>query len=398
MKVQLLPLVLVCVACGAARGAIEDDFAACLKNRGPEYRAARDRLLAAPAAGELLRQRLRSEQWDERLAAFILSGWLANQDRYRQLLAAVRVTDQKGVERYSWAVQGEPLRREDAPLLYELLTKDPAAGDEWDPALALVRMAERRPEITLDVLSLHQFFQRATFSSRTQHLATAWLLGNLPLALQRDKENYLLESLQAELARKEPSEEAAGPLLQGLGRAAQTLTAGDRDKLVEQVVQLPKLVDLLGETLLTHSLGGIGGDKASQRVARHLENTDDPIEKQWALATLSRSNSAVGTRTLLAYASDGRAALRDEAIKGLARVPYTEAVGQKLVELAAAEQVPVGTKRLIARSTIAIAERNKNNPQIREQARTLMTTVSGKLQNNDLKQELDDAIKQFSNR
>ncbi len=323
------------VALAAAPAGAATSFADCAAKTGPEYRKARDQFLALPAdqTKPLLEQKLDSDAWQDRLTARILLGWQENGAEYRQLLQAPKVVNQKGDAHYPWSLPPSAVKERDAPLMMELLTKDGDADGAWDAARALAGLVGEKPDAPIDSRLLHDFLRDGA-SPAAARAATAFLIGALP-AKDQDADE-LSRSLKEELARKDKSRGIVESLLAGFARAAEKMPADKTNRVVQDLLATAGLQDLLGKELLIHALGDVGGDAASQLVARHLDQTPDEVEKSWAMRTLGRSNSVVGANLLVRYVDDKTLppGVHEAAIEGLGLARYTPKVGEKLQEIA----------------------------------------------------------------
>ena len=217
--------------------------------------------------------------------------------------------------------------------MMELLTKDGDADGAWDAARALAGLVGEKPDAPIDSRLLHDFLRDGA-SPAAARAATAFLIGALP-AKDQDADE-LSRSLKEELARKDKSRGIVESLLAGFARAAEKMPADKTNRVVQDLLATAGLQDLLGKELLIHALGDVGGDAASQLVARHLDQTPDEVEKRWAMRTLGRSNSVVGANLLVRYVDDKTLppGVHEAAIEGLGLARYTPKVGAKLQEIA----------------------------------------------------------------
>jgi hypothetical protein len=394
MRSFLVAGALAALAAGPSPAQFEEKFADCATMTGQAYQRARDRFLAAPADPALLRKKLDSKAWQERLTAHILLGWQQHEKEYRKLLAAPRIIDQKGVAHYAWAVGREGVPASAVPLLYELMMKDVGPEAAADAAGALIVLAQNKPGTPLDVVLLNRCLGDESFAIPSCRRAVAWALSKLPADYQEQDET--LAALRAELARKDRDRGIAEALLQALARAAGPLRTDQKDALVQEVFALKGLEDLLGKTSLVYAVGGIGGDEASKRVAAYLEQTPDDLEKRWALNTLSRSDSPVATEVLLRYASPDttQLALRDEAIEGLGRTRYTPQVGARLEALVLGDQAPEEQKLQALYSLERIRASNPTDKKLQKQIESRLQTISAsKPKGSRLQSELERILK-----
>ncbi|HJT79074.1 MAG TPA: hypothetical protein VJ739_17895, partial [Gemmataceae bacterium] len=186
MKTPIAVAILMTLAAGPGMADLQTSFDACAKKTGKDYVEARDAFLkAAPAetAKPFLQEKLKSNAWQDRLAARILLGWEDHREEYRGLLAEPKLTNQQGAAHYPWALGREGVKAEDVPLLVELLTKDISAGATWDAARALVGLAQSRPDLPLDARLLHRVL-RSPDTPTEERRAVAWVLGSLPAKYQ----------------------------------------------------------------------------------------------------------------------------------------------------------------------------------------------------------------------
>jgi HEAT repeat protein len=386
--------ILAGLAAGPAPAQGPDKFAACAAKMGKEFRQARDEFLAIPAdqTKTLLEQKLDSDSWQERLAARVLLGWQEHKADYQQLLQAPRLKNQKGDTHYAWGTGDGAIKAADVPLMYELLLKSDDPDAARDAADVLVALAQSRPDTPLDVRLLHRFL-RDRPGNAAPRKTVAWLLGSLPAKYQ-DKDE-LLKSLKAELGRKDRDHAVAESLVAGFSRAAEKLSARDRDQLVKDLVETEGLKEYLGKVLLTYAVGNIGGDQASEQLAQYLEKASDDVEQRWALRALGRSNSDTGTRFLIQFVDDRNLAqaVRGTAIEALGRAKWLPKVGEKLQAIALDTQAPEGQRIQALRSLETISAHHPKEKDLQKQIKEHIETISASAPKNDnVRKELQDIL------
>jgi hypothetical protein len=139
---------------------------------------------------------------------------------------------------------------------------------------------------------------------------------------------------------------------------------------------MDKLKSTLGDAAMTYTVAGIGGDRASREVGEYLASTDDMTQKRWALGALSRSESTHATKILLEYAEHPQPALREQAIAGLARAPFTPEVGARLEAIAMNAQLDESQQIQAAGALAKIAAKNANHPEIQREAHSRLQRIS----------------------
>ena len=94
-------LVLACLLTQSvpAAASTPDDFEKAVKEKGPEYVAARDKLLQPDADVNFIKGKLQSDSPRERLTAQIILGWRDHKDEYKKLLSE-SIVDQRGEKRF----------------------------------------------------------------------------------------------------------------------------------------------------------------------------------------------------------------------------------------------------------------------------------------------------------
>jgi hypothetical protein len=329
MKTFFLPLVLVAMV--TSQNQLLALFSQCAAKMGKDYQTARDGFLEAKPTKEFLQGKMQAPLGRERLTARILLGWLDNAKDYRELLAAPKIKNQLGDDRYPWMVEVTNLSPKVGPLLLEILYKDTQpANVAWDATEAYISLLARG--LPVDVPALHEVIRDDKNTSALVRTRIAWILRFLPQ--QKLQPEEFLASLQAELKHQDKSPKVAQTLLEGLAASVEGLPIPQKEKIVNVLLQEKTLPDFLGEVHFVHAIGELGGGTSAKLVANYLKKTEASVEKHWALEALSKSGSEVATPEVLKFAQATEIpSLQAMAIRGLGDLPFQEDIGNVLAKI-----------------------------------------------------------------
>jgi hypothetical protein len=329
-------LLLILAFGGPAGASVQEDFATAVRASGGEYEQARDRLLRSGVSAAFLRSRLQSSRPEERITAFILSGWRENGNAYRRLLSGRAGMDREGTRRYSWSYDPGSVQPHLLPLMYEWLLKDVGGAGEKDAAVRVTGfLARQGVPLDLQALSAGMRQDRSPVETRA---AVARTLASLPLVKAED----LLALLQTEAEGASRSKTVVGHLMDGLIRLGKSLPDQNKDSVVDRLLGMASLRQLVGETLVVYTAGGIGGDRAAARVAEFVEQAQDLSQRRWALSTLGTMGNEKAAQALLKYAASGEGSpeLRLLAIESLGKTRFIQEVGAALEQISRSEERP----------------------------------------------------------
>jgi hypothetical protein len=325
----IIPFILATLPVCSATGPPED-FDMVVSARGPEYEAARDRLLKA-ADFDIVTERLKSDSSRQRIMAAILQGYRAHAKEYAELRRQW-LLNRRGEKRFTWSTDSRAVKAEYLPLMYEFLTKDVEGSAGRDAAVRVTTMLARQGTAP-DVNALFDFV-RGEGLPEASRTAVARTISAMPTALVRPDD--LVGLLEAEGARGARSQDVARALVDGLVASSAALPESGKDAVVTRLLKMDRLRALVGEATFVRTVGGVGGSKAVPAVSHYLEQTQSPSMGRWAISVLGSIGDDTAATSLLKCAGSPNtsADLKMYSIRKLSNVKYSERVGKGLEAIA----------------------------------------------------------------
>jgi HEAT repeat protein len=271
---------------GVAKADVAQDFEACVRRLGPAYVAARDAVLADAAAGPFIQSKSDSDDWNIRVTATILLGWIENKDKYRELIDSPQTVDLAGHKRYPWASKAENMDVSLLPLAVEFVCKNSAGEAGRSAAVRMVPFLSRRvPEPAKSVRFLVPLIRDERTPAEIR-LSAAGIVERLPNEMV-DSES-VTGLLRAESGRGDSHQAVAGQLANALISRSGSLDAGSREAVVSMLLDDSIVANRLGNRAVVHTIGSIGSNRALPTLQAFFNQSKSEADSVWAITSIGR--------------------------------------------------------------------------------------------------------------